>query len=98
MKRGGRNVVHIRRIQHLLNSFIIREEEYLVLHDGSTEAAAELVSTERRRRGSVEEGPGIEIVVAEELVSRPVKLVGAGFGYSIDGTAVAGILRVPVKV
>ncbi len=90
-RRAGHEV-DVGGVQHLPDSFVIDEEEHFVLFDGSAQSSAELVAAERRRRAGVEEAARIQIAVAEELVERTVKFVGARFGHGDNRSAVAAIL------
>src|SRR5581483_2756328 len=85
-----------------LRAFVIYEEEDLVFTvedfgdiDGSAETKAVLVALERRAGSRrIEEILGIELLVAEELEGRAMRIIGAGLGREIDdgahGAAVFG--------
>ena len=65
----------------LAEPFIVEEEEGLIRTNGATDGPAELVALERRG-ASGEIVLGVEGAVADELVSRAVKFVGA---FACDG-------------
>ena len=67
-------------------AFEVAEEERLVLHDRTAEAAAELAEAERRLFG-VEEVLGVERVVAQELVGDARIAVRARLDLQIDDGA-----------
>ena len=81
---------HDRRIQEragdLAQAGVGAEEERLVLADGAAEGAAELVAVQRRG-GEREPRIGVQVVVAEELEQRAVKLVAAGARDDVDHAA-----------
>ena len=101
--RGQRE--HAERLEHLTETFIVEEEEELVLDDRAAEVDAVLVAIEGRLlEGSgdagaadgqrLEEAGGVEVGVADELVDRGVEVVGAAVRCDVDGGAGgAAILR-----
>ena len=74
----------------LARALVIGEEEGLVVDDRAAGRAAELVLVERRARqaGRIgEEVVGVEIVVAQKLEDRAVKLIGAALDGGVDHRA-----------
>ena len=70
---------------HLAQAFIVAEEEGLILDHWTGDAAAELVLAQLGLfAGCLEPIPAVELVVAEELVRRPVEFVGARLGNQVD--------------
>src|SRR5580698_1217053 len=62
-------------MQMLLQILDVEEEKRLVFLDGPAQRAAELVPLKSRNRIAVEEIAGVEVAVAQELVSRSVELI-----------------------
>ena len=77
---GVGNQVHAGLVQVLAESFVVGEDEGLVLLHRAAQRAAELVARETRDGTAVEEIARIESIVAQELVKRSVELVGSGLG------------------
>ena len=65
-------------------TFIVKEEERLVMHNRSPECGAELIAAEGRDRRPIEVISGIERAVAEELIPAPVEGIAAGPSDGID--------------
>ena len=80
--------------QGSLQFLVVGEEEQFVFLDGPADAAAKLILAERRRVLSVKEIARVKSVVAQKLISRTVKGVGAGFAGRIHHRAVTAELRV----
>ena len=85
-QRGGdRGEVHTDR-RGLAEALIIAEDEQLVLDNGRADRAAELIAAElgnpRRERG-----PGVDVVIADELERAAVNFVAAGLQGSVDNSA-----------
>ena len=55
--------------------------------DGAADRVARIVEIERRRRGLIEEGSGVEPVVAKKLVRAAVKFTRAALGDDVDERA-----------
>src|ERR1700740_1190261 len=75
---------------HSLNqsvSLIIGKEKDLVLFDGATESAAELILVIGAPFPLVKEIRGVEIRIPQELEKTPMKLVCAGLGHDVDQSA-----------
>src|SRR5216684_9053106 len=71
-RRHGRNR---RDAQRLPDSFVVGKEECSILQDRSAHCSAKLVALERWNTSYIEEVPGVEFVVPDELVSAPVNLI-----------------------
>src|SRR5207244_6944815 len=73
-------------------ALVAAEEEYLVLLDGAADGGAELVLPPFRFGITIEEVPGIQLVIAEELPGVPVELIGARLGADVrNGAGAAAI-------
>src|SRR5689334_22710570 len=80
-------------------AFVSEVEERLIAFDWTTNRAAELIVAKRRLRiwFGIEDITCVELVVAEKLEERTVKVVCAGLGDDIDDRAgVAAILSLEV--
>src|SRR5438128_1261644 len=80
--RGGRNVPLARAAVANASAFVRGEKEAAVAEDSPANRAAEQVVSQRRflQAGEVREKiRGVQIVIAEELVQRPMERVGTGF-------------------
>src|SRR5579864_3790328 len=85
---GGRqDRIYQRDSQPLAQSLIVDEEKGVVFDDGTANRSAELIPFESRYGRSIEEVPGVERAVAEELVRGAVQGVGAGASNGIDHAA-----------
>ena len=74
---GVGNQVDAGLVQVLAESFVVGEDERLVLLDRAAQRAAELVALKARHGSAVEEVARIEGVVAQEFVQRSVHLVAS---------------------
>ena len=75
----GQNIARGRQPLTLPESLVTREEKRLLLENGSANISSELIALQsglRDRRG-VEEISGVEVVVAQVVVSFAVELIGA---------------------
>src|SRR5262249_16486233 len=77
--------------------FAAAEEEKLVFDDRTAEGETEVVETQRRLRdavGVVDEGVGVEFVIAEELEGAAVEFVLAAARYDVNrGACVSPVFR-----
>src|SRR5271157_3791298 len=74
----------------LSRAFIVEKEEELVVFDGTADVGAESIELKRRLGDAVAvvlPTIGIEVGIADELPTGPVKLVGARFGGYLRNTA-----------
>src|SRR4029077_9058459 len=95
---GVRHERNVTQSQGLAKSFIIREQERLVLPDRAAQRTAENVALKVGNLRLIEKIPGVQRAIPQELVSIAMNLIGAGGGHDIDlcsgALAVLGAVRV----
>ena len=99
---GRRNAVEVENFRQLAEAFVVAEEEEPILDDWSADGSAELIALQQgllEGRGSLSEdvADGVQIGIAQELVSRAMKLVPTGArGYTDHRATGPPVLRAVV--